>query len=213
MVAATPRSRTPRTRRSGAQTREHILEVAADLFYWEGIRATGVDTIAARADVAPTTLYRLFASKDDLVAAYVERCSASYRERLTAAASPPNGTPRERILAVFDVFTDEALSESCRGCPFMMVLAEFPDPDHPAHGHAVAHKTWVRSLLHDLVGALARATPLREPGAVADQLALLADGIYGSVQALGAAGPARLGRSCAETLIDAAMVPRGRRSR
>lgn len=59
--------------RSAADTREHVLEVARELFYWHGIRATGVDRIATEADVSPTTLYRLFTSKDDLVAAYVER--------------------------------------------------------------------------------------------------------------------------------------------
>jgi AcrR family transcriptional regulator len=61
--------------RSAAQTREHVLGVAHELFYWHGIRATGVDRVAAEAAVAPTTLYRLFASKDDLIAAYIARAS------------------------------------------------------------------------------------------------------------------------------------------
>jgi len=206
MVTATPRSNGSRARRSAAETREHILTVAADLFYWEGIRATGVDTVAARAEVAPTTLYRLFASKDDLVAAYVARCSAAYRTRLLAATSPTASSPRDRILAAFDVFTAEALSESCRGCPFLMVLAEFPDPHHPAHQEAIGHKTWVRDLFREIVGELAQHSPLRDQDAVADQLALVADGIYGSVQALGASGPARHGRVCAQTLLDVAVT-------
>lgn len=191
-------------RRSAARTREHILAVAADLFYWDGIRATGVDMVAARAEVAPTTLYRLFASKDDLVAAYVERCSAEYRERLAAVSAPSCGTPRDRILAVFDVFADDALSGSCRGCPFLLVLAEFPDPTSAPHIQAVAHKTWLRTLLRGLVRDLARQTSVRAPARLADQLALIADGIYGSAQALGESGPARQGRVCAELLLDAA---------
>lgn len=195
-------------RRSAADTREHVLAVAADMFYWDGIRATGVDAVAARAEVAPTTLYRLFASKDDLVAAYVERCSAAYKERLTTATSPSAGTPRERILAAFDVFTDEALSESCRGCPFLMVLAEFPDARHLAHAQAVAHKTWVRDLFRQLVGELEEGPASADPDLLADQLALLADGIYGSVQGLGPAGPARHGRVCARTFLDAATPAR-----
>lgn len=195
---------TTRPRRSAADTREHLLAVAAELFYWEGVHATGVDTIAANADVAPTTLYRLFASKDDLVAAYVGRCSVAYKDRLTAASAPSAGTPRERILAVFDAFTAEALSEACRGCPFLMVLAEFPDPAHPAHREAVAHKQWVRDLLYDLVCELAVETPIGDPGAVADELALIAEGIYGSVQSLGSSGPARLGSACAGILLDVA---------
>ena len=204
MAVATHVEGKTRSRRPAAETRERILAVAADLFYWEGIRATGVDTVAARAEVAPTTLYRLFASKDDLVAAYVERCSKTYRDRLTAVTSPAIGDARQRILAVFDAFTEEALSESCRGCPFMMVLAEFPDRRHPAHKAAVAHKTWVRKLFKKLVGELARESPMHDPDGVADQLALVADGIYGSVQSLGASGPAQHGRACAEIVLEAA---------
>ena len=69
-----------RTRRSADETRAHVLAVAHELFYWQGIRAIGVDRIAAEAEIAPTTLYRLFASKDDLIAAYVERAHEAYRE-------------------------------------------------------------------------------------------------------------------------------------
>ncbi|SRR5581483_2556115 len=204
MTKATRFDSRKKPRRSAAETREHILAVAAELFYWEGVHATGIDLVAARAEVAPTTLYRLFASKDDLVAGYVERCSTAYKERLSAVSAPAAGAPRQRILAVFDVFSDEALSESCRGCPFLMVLAEFPDARHPAHVGAVAHKAWVRELLHRLVGELDEQSPLRAPAEVADQLALIAEGIYGSVQALGAAGPARHGRACAELILDIA---------
>ena len=193
-----------RPRRSAAETREHILAVAADRFYWEGVHATGVDAIAAHAEVAPTTLYRLFSSKDDLVAAYVARCSDAYKARLTAASAPTGPTARERILAVFEAFTAEALSDSCRGCPFLMVLAEFPDPSHPAHVEAVAHKTWVRDLLYALVCELSADNPIGDPAGLTDELALIAEGIYGSVQSLGASGPARLGRTCAEILLDVA---------
>lgn len=196
-----------RPRRSAADTRQHILAVAAELFYRDGVRATGIDLVAARADVAPTTLYRLFASKDDLIAAYVEQCAARYRERLTAASARSRGTARQRILSVFDAFTREALSHACHGCPFLLVLAEFPDPDHPAHVHAVAHKAWLRALFHDLVRDLASESGARAPAGLADQLALVAEGIYGSAQALGPAGPARRGRACAQGLIDAAFPP------
>jgi len=67
--------RTParRTRRPAAETRQHILDVAEELFYWQGIHATGIDRIVVEAEVAPTTLYRLFGSKDDLMVAFVIR--------------------------------------------------------------------------------------------------------------------------------------------
>jgi hypothetical protein len=84
-----------------------------------------------------------------------------------------------------------------------MVLAEYPDPHSPAHAAAVAHKTWLRALFHDLVDQLARTTPLHAPAVLADRLALIAEGVYGSVQALGPTGPAAHGRALAEVLLDA----------
>ena len=192
------------SRRTSAETREHILPVAEKLFYTEGIRATGVDTVASRAEVAPTTLYRLFDSKDDLVASYVERCSDRYKAVLSAAMSSAAPSPPGKILAIIDAFADDVRSPSCRGCPFLLVLAEYPDPNSPAHAKAVAHKAWVRDLFHELVGELALATELRDARSLADGLALLAEGMYGSAQALGPSGPATYGRSCAEALIDAA---------
>ena len=196
------------SRRTSAETREHILTVAEKLFYSEGIRATGVDTIASRADVAPTTLYRLFDSKDDLVAAYVERCSERYKAVLsTATAAAPS--PPAKILAIIDAFGDDIRSPSCRGCPFLMVLAEYPDPTSAVHAKAVAHKAWLRDLFHELVRELAVTTELPDPESLADGLALLGEGMYGSVQALGPSGPATYARTTAEALIDAAQ-PRGR---
>jgi AcrR family transcriptional regulator len=197
-----------RSRRTAAQTREHVLAVAHELFYWHGIRATGVDAIAAEADVAPTTLYRLFASKDDLIAAYVERADRLYREWMTEATAPAVGSPRDRLLALFDALDEQVQPQRCRGCPFLMALAEFPDPQLPAHAHAVATKAWAHSRLRELTDALAATTPVTDPGALADQLAVVMEGVYASAQALGAAGPARRARAIAETLIDAALRPR-----
>jgi AcrR family transcriptional regulator len=193
-----------RPRRTAAETREHVLDVAAELFYADGIHATGVDTVASRAEVAATTLYRLFASKDDLVTAYVEQCSVRYKTVLSAATAQAAGTPRERILAVIDVFVEEVRSEACRGCPFLMVLAEYPDADSGPHAAAVAHKAWLRELFHDLTRQVALSSELDDPAALAEGLALVAEGVWGSVQALGPSGPAVYGRSCAEALIDAA---------
>jgi AcrR family transcriptional regulator len=203
----TTQDRKPLARRSSAETREHVLAVAHELFYWDGIHATGIDRVATRAEVAPTTLYRLFASKEELVAAYVQRCARRYHGLLSAATAPSAGTPRQRIIAAFNVFADEALQpEICRGCPFLMALAEFPDPRSAVHVGAVAHKAWVRALFRALTDELAQATKVRDPETLAEQLTLIADGIYASVQALGETGPATQGRACAEALIDAAAL-------
>jgi AcrR family transcriptional regulator len=192
-----------RPRRTAAETREHVLAVAHELFYWHGIRATGVDAIAAEAEVAPTTLYRLFASKDDLIAAYIERADGLYREWMTAATAPDVGSARERILALFDALAEQVQPQRCRGCPFLMALAEFPDPQLPAHAGAVATKAWVRGHMGELTAAL----EISDPDPLADQLAVVMEGVYASAQALGADGPARRARAIAETLIEAAARP------
>jgi AcrR family transcriptional regulator len=194
---------TPR-RRTAAETREHVLAVAQRLFYWNGIRATGVDSIATEAGVAPTTLYRLFASKDDLVAAYVEANAAGYKEWVTDMTRPELGNPRERILSLFDALGEQVQPERCRGCPFLMTLAEFPDPTHPARVIAIATKAWVRDRLRELTDELSADTTVADPVALGDRLAVVMEGVYASVQALGADGPALQARVVAEILIDAA---------
>ena len=210
MTPAAHSNRSAPSRRTSEETREHILAVADELFYSDGIHATGIDALAAQAEVAPTTLYRQFASKDELVAAYVERCSERYKAVLGAATSSAAGTARERILAAFDAFAAEIRSGSCRGCPFLMVLAEFPDPESPVHATAAGHKAWLRALFHELVGELASTTELHDPEGLADQLALVAEGVYGSVQALGPEGPAAHGRAAAAALIDGARLDQAR---
>lgn len=192
-----------RTRRSSAETREHVLAVAHELFYWQGIRGTGVDRVAAEAQIAPTTLYRLFASKDDLVAAYLERADRGYREWARAATAASAGSPRERILALFDDLTEQIRPEHCRGCPFLMALAEYPDPRSAVHVTAVATKAWVRGRLRELVDKHALVSPVRDPAALADQLALTIEGVYASVAALGPAGPAAQARTLADSLLGA----------
>lgn len=192
-----------RKRRTAAETRERVLGVARDLFYWEGIRAVGVDRVASEAGVAPTTLYRSFASKDDLVAAYIEREDRRYREWFMEAVDPAGPHPRGKILAVFDALLVQLDPEHCRGCPFQMALAEFPDTSLPIHQNAVASKAWVRERLGELAEELAESEPVGDPSALADGLALLMEGAYASAQSLGHDGPAGRARTMAETLLAA----------
>lgn len=192
-------------RRSALETREHILGVAQRLFYWDGIRATGVDRLAAEAGVAPTALYRLFGSKDGVVAAYVQASADSYREWILEKTAPSVGSPRERILGLFDATLEQVQPDLCRGCPFLMTLAEYPDASSQAHAIAVDTKRWVRERLRTLVAELREADGVNDVDELADQLALLLEGIYGSVQALTVSGPAVSASSAADKLMTAAI--------
>ena len=56
-----------------APARERILESAYELFSRHGLRAVGIDEVIDRASVAKATLYRHFASKDELVLEFLRR--------------------------------------------------------------------------------------------------------------------------------------------
>lgn len=181
-------------------TREHVLGVARDLFYREGVRATGVDRVAAAAAVAPTTLYRLFASKDDLVAAYVEREDRHYRDWLRAAVATGSNS-RASILAMFDALAEQIAAPGCRGCPFLIALGEFPDDQVLAHRHAAPTKDWVRSQFRALSAALAETSNAEPPSHLADELFLMMEGVYASVQSFGPDGPALRARTLVDHLL------------
>ncbi|WP_156325665.1 TetR/AcrR family transcriptional regulator [Nonomuraea sp. SBT364] len=183
--------------RTAAKTRSHVLRVAGDLFYRKGIRATGVDLVAAEADVAPTTLYRLFASKDGLVGAYVENTHQDFRRQVTSAMRSAAPDPRDQILAIFNLVLEQVSSEQYRGCPMLMALAEFPDPDLPAHRNAVTAKTWFR----DTMGELTSRLGADDPAEVADHLTLVFEGLHASGQSLGPHGPAAQARNLVEKII------------
>jgi AcrR family transcriptional regulator len=186
-------------------TRDRVLDIAHELFYWKGIRATGVDAVASAAGVAPPTLYRIFGSKDGLVAAYLERAAEGYLAWMEAASAPSVGTPRDRILALFDALAEQVRPEHCRGCPFLMALAEYPDEDSAPHRIAVATKSAVRDRFEALTGELGAAPGARDLKWLADHLTLVMEGVYASVAALGTEGPVAVARGAAETLLDAAL--------
>ena len=188
-------------RKAGPGARERILETAACLFYEDGIHAVGVDTVIAESGVAKMTLYRHFPSKDDLIAAYLERANQRFWAWLEAemAATPD---PRAKLLRAFRALGRRATSPACRGCGFQGAAAEFPDPAHPAHKVALAHKRQVV----ERFTALGRAARLRAPEALAEQLLLLMDGAWVAARVFGPKSPATRVAEAARALIAAHSV-------
>jgi AcrR family transcriptional regulator len=174
-------NRRPSARRPASETRKHVLAVARDLFYADGIRQTGVDRIVAAAGIGPTTLYRLFGSKDGLVTAYVEREAAAYRQWMSEVIE--GESPRDGLRAFMRGVADQVEGSRCRGCPFQIALAEIPDPAQPAHRAAVALKRQVRDTLRDL----ASEAGAPDPEATGDQIMLLAEGSYAAARSLDSA--------------------------
>ncbi|MET4690814.1 TetR/AcrR family transcriptional regulator [Sinorhizobium fredii] len=135
--------------------KERLLNAAAELFYREGVGATGIDAITAHAGVAKMSLYNNFTSKADLVHAYMERRLAewrdAYRERLKQAT-----TPQERILAIFDSYVDHAALAyewGFRGCGLLNAAAELPVGD-PGRATVALQKEEVERLFKEHLLAL-----------------------------------------------------------
>src|SRR5260221_11890453 len=131
---------------------ERILDTAGRLFYRQGIRAVGVDTIAAEIGISKRTLYNYFPSKDALIAAYLTR-----RIRPVPLSDLP---AVEQILGDFDRLERSFAGNSFRGCAFVNAVAELKEPKHEANQLAPAFKEqrrqWFRTLLTRLHRAAAR---------------------------------------------------------
>lgn len=111
--------------------RERLLRAAAELFYRDGVGATGIDTITAHAGVAKMSLYNNFSSKADLVNAYLQARHVEWQELLQERLKHAT-TPRERVLAVFDSYVDHAAMAyewGFRGCGLLNAAAELPVGD------------------------------------------------------------------------------------
>ena len=186
-----------RTSDRAESARQRILETASELFYRDGYRAVGVDTIIERSGVAKMTLYRHFPSKDDLIAAYLEESNRRFWGWFDAAIAAEDG-PREKLAALFEATGKLATSPECLGCAFQATAAEFPQAGHPAHKIARAHKQAVIKRLAEL----ARDAGASEPDELARELLLLMDGAFAATRMFGRRSPAASVGRAAAALID-----------
>ncbi|MFD3380778.1 MULTISPECIES: TetR/AcrR family transcriptional regulator [unclassified Streptomyces] len=151
----------PRGLRRGRGARERIVSASQQLFRDQGINGTGMDQLCAVAEVSKRTLYQHFAGKDELIAEGLRRFDPDV---LPEVFDRTDLTPRERLLAVFDVHSPL--------CPFIAAAVEIPDPDHPARLYARDYKKAFAARLT----AAAREAGATDPEQLGEQLALLLDG-------------------------------------
>jgi AcrR family transcriptional regulator len=160
--------------RTQTDARERILAVADGLFYQDGIRAIGVDTIIAKSEVAKATLYRYFPSKDDLVVAYLEHRNQQFWTLFDEVVARSPNDPKQQLLAIFDWIEQLLASSQSHGCPFLMVASEFPEPNYPGHQVAIAHK----QKMSDRLAELATAMGIKPAKEFSASLMLLMDGAF-----------------------------------
>ncbi|MER5602868.1 TetR/AcrR family transcriptional regulator [Streptomyces sp. NPDC002265] len=190
----------PVRRRRGRGARERILKAATELFTAQGVNATGMEQLTTAAHVSKRTLYTHFASKDDLVHAYLSQLQDGLLPAETFAEEAC-ADPRRQLLAIFD--WDPRTSDGpLRGCPFLNAAVEVPDPDHPVHQLAAAYKTeFTRRLT-----AIAQQAGARNPEELGEQLALLYDGAAARSMAFNHIGAGVHARTIAAKLIDEAVA-------
>jgi AcrR family transcriptional regulator len=131
--------------------RERLSRAAYELFSREGTRSVGVDAVIARAGTAKMTLYRNFPSKDDLILDFLRRREQLWTLGWLEAESQRRGeTPRDQLLAIFDVFSEWFSKPDFEGCSFLTTMIEVNDPDHPVHQAAVVYLANIRSYIERL---------------------------------------------------------------
>jgi AcrR family transcriptional regulator len=148
-----------------------ILQTASRLFYEQGIRAVGVETIAEEAGVTKKTLYDRFGSKDDLIVAYLRARDGLWRSTLVKYVNAHDGPPAEKMLATFGALREWTRERSPRGCAFINATVELP-AGHPGREVALDQKTWLLAYLEDL----ATEAGADDPAGLAAQILILHEG-------------------------------------
>jgi AcrR family transcriptional regulator len=196
MVPARSKSADPAA--ASESVRDRILNTARELFYREGARAVGVDTVVAQSGVAKTSLYRWFPSKDALIVAVLEEEAKDRWAGWDYNAQRADPAPREQLRAHLAGITRYVSSSKYRGCPFANVITDFPDPTHPSRAVCRAVDEELRRRLFALVSKL----DVENPDELTDQFVLLINGAFATAMCHDKNGPQKYLVPIAETLID-----------
>ncbi|MFC5528237.1 TetR/AcrR family transcriptional regulator [Cohnella yongneupensis] len=181
---------------------ERILRVADDLFYREGIRAVGIDRIIAESGVAKASFYRNFATKDDLIVAYLEHRLGRIVNFFARARSEPFDSEPERLRSLMDKLAENMKQYGYRGCPFMNTAVEFPDIEHPGHAKALE----CRSALWEELEQVVQQAGIAESHQLVEQIRMLWSGAVMVAYINKAEFRPELFSSAAKTLIDSQLA-------
>jgi AcrR family transcriptional regulator len=188
----------------GNPPRERILKVASELFYAQGVRAVGVDTIIAKSAVAKATFYKHFPSKDDLMLAFLKRRDALLRTWLEQAVERLAPKPADKPLAVFDALAQRFASKDYRGCAFINSMVELANRDHVVHLAAEEHKGLVTSY----IAGLLKNAGIDNPDNLAHEFMMLMDGAIVTSVREGTPDAARAAKRIAAVLLSDARAKR-----
>ena len=168
-------------RQPEAGARDRILDVASRLFLEHGVHPVGLQQIIDECGCGKNLLYTHFASKDELVVAYLRRCRREWESIIGRGIQQAGDDPAGQLMAVVRAVGGQVCDPGYRGCPFLNTHAEFRDPGHPAHQVSVEH---FGALRHQLTDLAARAGLHDAPG-VAERILLIIYGLYSTGAVLG----------------------------
>jgi AcrR family transcriptional regulator len=156
--------------RTDIAPRERILETAAELFFYQGYRATWINEVIAKSGVAKATFYNHFPTKEDLCLAYLQDRNTSEYDNIINYVNEQK-TPRAKFLAVIEATEPWLDANSMRGCCFLNMVAEIPDPESRLRRLGDQHYNMVRALIQSLAQKLIESNEQRYGGLNAKELA------------------------------------------
>lgn len=118
------------TAQAGGSARERIISTAIELFYQHGYRATGINEVIEKSGVAKATFYNHFPTKEELCRAYLDAAKETELATIDAAVRAAEG-PLQRFMAPLETVRPWLIQTNFRGCGFINIAAEIPDPRSP----------------------------------------------------------------------------------
>ena len=184
--------------------REHLMQVARELFAQFGFHGTGIDRILSTAGVSKKTLYKHFRSKDELILAVLKQYDGEFRNHFMRSVEAASSDPKERLLAVFDVAKAWFDEPGFFGCIFINAVGEFSGEDTQIRTACHDYKQQVRAFIVEL----AKKANAPDPTMLGDQLALVLEGAIVTAQVSDKEHAIRTAKCAAAALIENALNER-----
>lgn len=181
--------------------RDELIQKAFKTFYREGFHATGMDLLAAETGISKTSMYKHFRTKEDLILAVLRYRDESFRNWFVRRVEELAKTPKEQLVALFDVLGEWIALPEFSSCMFIKASSEYPEPDDPIHAQSAEHKR----LLFTYVQNLAKQAGARDPDALARQLLVLKEGAIVTAHMGHSRDPAADAKKVAQLLVDIAV--------
>jgi AcrR family transcriptional regulator len=185
-------------------TRDKILATAEQLIYQNGIHATGMDLLVKTSGVARKSIYRYFATKDEVAAAALNARDVRWMNWFRAESDQAPDA-RARILNMFTVLKGWFESEGFRGCAFINTAGEVGDRQDPIRLIAKLHKQKLLAYTLELCEQL----DIADPDPLANQLLILMEGAITVARVMGDYSSADNAQAVARLILEKHLAAEG----